>query len=257
MNLCYIILAHDRINDVVRLIDRLNFQDTSFVVHIDIKCNEDLSPIKKYSNVRLLHSYDIRWGGISQIEALNYCCEEALKLKSDYFVLLSGSDYPVKSAQYIHRYFESHSKYNFIEGLRLPNSKCSWAEGGRRRTECYALVLNRRVASIEPRRFDYHNFRELAKVLVSGSNYINALKIFFSFPKRKNTSGIVPHGGEFWWRLNRESLQRITDYRKEHPEYHEWQKWTANCDELYYHSLAYDLCKNNIPKILTFVNWGG
>ncbi len=257
MKLCYIILAHENIKSIARLIERLTCEDTVFVVHIDKKCSENLNPLENISNVKLIQKFDIKWGGISQVEALNYCCEVALKEDADYFVLLSGSDYPVKSAKYINSYFCKYRNVNFIGGKCIPSADSSWAEGGRRRTECYALVLKRAVATIEPRKMNFNNFREIIKVVLSKSNYLNALKIFLSYPKRKNTIGMQLYGGEFWWRLRRDSLERITNYRLSHPDYHKWQIDTANCDELYYNTLVYNLCNNNSSNILTFINWGG
>jgi hypothetical protein len=60
---------------------------------------------------------DVVWGGISLISALLQSMPEMLQIdgKWDFFINLSGSDFPIKSNGEIQRFLSTKSGYNLIE----------------------------------------------------------------------------------------------------------------------------------------------
>lgn len=256
MKICYIILAHERLKYVKRLIAMLSGNDTSFVIHIDKKCQEDISILSDLEGTTLVDNrVDVKWGDISQVDATISASRAALATKAEYFILLSGSDYPVKTPGYIRQYL-SQDPRNHIGGVPLPSNQCNWLQHGYRRIGCYALRLNsKNIATIEPRKLDIQNLRQLAKVVIRWKHLLKALRILTHYPKRPPCPKLTPHGGEYWWRLNRESLERCIAYLDQNPDFHSWLLDSANPDELCFNTLAYNLCDNNDGNILTHISW--
>lgn len=123
--ICYLILAHNDTTNLKRLVDSINYQ-ADFIVHIDKK--SDILPFKKlfldYENVSFLEDKlrtKIYWGGFSIVQAEINLVSEALRRKNKYikYVLLSGADYPIKSARYIYEYLQKNEQTEFIRGINM------------------------------------------------------------------------------------------------------------------------------------------
>ena len=220
----------------------------------------------QYKNVQLCeHRYSIDWGGITQVKALIACCQElCMKYKSEdekrMVCLLSGYDYPIKSNDYIYNYFIAHSNLNFIAAMPLPNLRSNWVDHGRRRIECYAVRLGAKsIATIEPRKLNWGNIRQLAKVVYYNPKMLADAfsKLFKS--KRKHPTSLKPYGGEFWWVLPLSSIQKMMIYIDEHPDFLDYHHNTSNPDELFFQTLAYNLLPQETIacNCLRWVNWKG
>lgn len=263
MKICYIILAHSDLHLIAEQIRMLDAPGVSFFIHVDAKSSENIPTNLGNVNIIITEKrYDITWGDISMVEAVMNCSKEALLKFPDsyYFILLSGNCFPLKTGIYIRDYIESHGKFNFITGSKIPSLDCSWLEGGRRRLACYAIRIGPRdIATIEPRKIDIGNLRQFGKILLRGSfnALLQSLKVLISESKRCFPSGIEAYGGEFWWRLNRKSLEIITDYWYSHDSFQKEMEKTSNPDEIAFVSLVHSLCSNITNSILTFINWGG
>ena len=262
--LCYLILAHNNLDYVADLIESLSSDNVGFIVHIDSKCSESLKPVEEISNrrnVKLMEDRkDILWGGKSMVDIVNQMSRLALddNMKYDYFILLSGQDMPVKSSEYILNYLETNGYKNYLAAGRMMTAECVWQEQGRRRLECYAVRLGQReISTIEPGCLNYNNLRQIFKTFLYGdrASILSMVKALFS--ARRSGLGIVPYGGEFWWRMNRKSLKTIIDYYDSHPELDKELSYTSNPDEIVYNTLAYNLCDNIENDLLTYVKWGG
>ena len=262
MKLCYIILAHSNLDFLCKVLDCLHGEDIVFYVHVDSKCNESIKPLSCRSDTIIASKrYDVGWGDITMVDAVMESSKEAMeKTQADYYVLLSGNDVPVKSSEYIKHYIEQHGLKNYVTGQLIPSKNSSWLEGGRRRIACYAVRTGRRdIATIEPRKFDMGNFRQIIKVLLKCNlkTIAKAFRILLFYPRRNYTGPIRFHGGEFWWRLNASSLKTIVDYYYHHPEFRNYMSEGSNPDEITFTSLIYSLCKDIINSHLTYINWRG
>lgn len=263
IHICYIILAHKNLLNVRKIIDTLSHEGVGFIVHVDKKCSEDTDILSDVPEVTLSDiRYDVQWGDISMIDAVISSVNQAINdnRNTEYFVLLSGECMPVKSANYINSYIETHGLANFMTASSIPSDNCSWLEGGRRRLECYAVRLSSRdIATIEPRSLDYENFRQIVKAILRGrwSSFLHVLRIFFFAPKRTSLQNLQPYGGEFWWRMNRKSLEKILSHYDSNPDIRHQMVYTSNPDEILFNTLVFNLCDNTVNNLLTFVNWGG
>lgn len=262
-SLCYLILAHSHLEYLAELIDVLSSDNIGFVVHIDSKCQEPIDNLLNKcggKNVKILeHRENIVWGDKSMVDVVNYMSRVALSDERwDYFILLSGQDMPVKSPEYIKSYISQGGFKNYILASPLLSEECVWQEHGRRRIECYSVRLDERnIATIEPRKLNIGNLRQIGKTFLHGNaiSLKNMLKVFISKKRRGFTLPV--YGGEFWWRLNRESLSKIIKYYDSHVEFEQEVEYTSNPDEIVYNTLVNNLCDDIEKSILTYINWRG
>lgn len=254
---CYLILAHNNISQIQRVIKHLDSGQASFCIHIDTKCPEDYSTLTLNPNVSVFSRYDIRWGETSMIDAERALCEHAVShIPARHYILLSGADYPVKRAFDIESFLEKNSEVSFIQGERLPTHSLPWLEGGGRRLHAYAVPLgNRRIASIEPRRLNTGNLRQIVKTMLFAPQCLpHALKILL-FNKRRIPPTDI-YGGEFWWILTHKLLVRMLEFDKANPRIYDFIKESCNPDEIYFNTLAYTVGDAKIEKRgMRHVSW--
>lgn len=261
MTIAYLILAHNNPSLLYGLVGKLNDKDVDFYIHIDKKSTDNFEELKELPNVHFIDNrMDVRWGDISMIETLLMCCKKIISElgKDTYVVLLSGLDYPIKGNKYIKNYLENN-RYNYINGVKIPSKECCWQENGRRRLACYSLRLKaRKMASIEPRIVDINNIKQLFKVIVNNPLKIfEALKIIFSYPKRKHPDYLTPYGGEFWWILPIETIKDVIEFADKHPDFLAYHKNTNNPDEIFINTIVYNIVDKNKIKdnCLRFIKW--
>lgn len=257
-NISYILLLHNNPEIPKLVIESLN-DNSEFLIHIDTKCTTKFN--FDTNNTYYAERNDVRWGGFSIIKTLISCCHSILeRLNSDFVILLSGTDYPIKTREYIEEYINSHPNTDFIQGQKIPSQDCHWLEGGRRRLECYALPLGgKNIATIEPRKLDRGNLRQLGKIaLKSPKSLFKAMKIWLTAPKRRHPEELIPYRGEMWWGLRRSTLEKIINYLDEHPEYLEYHKNTCIPDEIFFNTLVYNLIPHEeiSNSCLRYINWG-
>lgn len=112
----YLIIAYEQPMMLKRLIEALDEPRNDIFVHIDKKARLDgssLSTLK--SPLFIIPPIDARWGDYSLVEVELKLIEAALKHGTySYLHLLSDSDYPIKSQDYIHAECEKMAGKEFI-----------------------------------------------------------------------------------------------------------------------------------------------
>lgn len=116
MKHAYLILAHHEFELLQTLIDCLDDARNDIYVHIDkkVKLLPELHADKAKLTI-LERRIDIRWADYSMVEA-EFALFDAAHNNGPYayYHLLSGVDLPLKSQDYIHRFFEKHQGKEFI-----------------------------------------------------------------------------------------------------------------------------------------------
>ena len=119
MKIAYLIVAHSHFDILERMIQFLDSAHSDFFIHIDKKCTninrEQLESIPKFSQVYFIPSINIHWGGYSQIQCSLSLLEKAHQQKYDFYYLLSGVDFPIKSKKYIEDFTKKHLNMNFVD----------------------------------------------------------------------------------------------------------------------------------------------
>ncbi len=118
MRFAVIIVTYSAVELTKRIIDKLDNGRFDFYIHLDKKV--DLSThavLKGRQNVFFAQErIDVKWAGFSTTEAALSCLREIKKSGKQYgFVhLITGQDYPIKSADYISRFLENNAGKEFI-----------------------------------------------------------------------------------------------------------------------------------------------
>ncbi|MDE7397022.1 MAG: beta-1,6-N-acetylglucosaminyltransferase, partial [Muribaculum sp.] len=227
-------------------------------IHIDKKCKEETAVLSGCHNLTICREhYDVRWGEISMVDAVLTMCREALtRFDAGHYVLLSGNDYPVKTADYIESFLSKNQQYSFLTGERLPSARLPWLEGGRRHLKAYALPLGKnRIATIEPRRFDIGNIRQFIKTALFCPRLLSkAVNLLIHSSVR--TAPMPIFGGDFWWIISRNTLLEIIRYNDSHPALHKFMTDVANADEVYFPTMAFTVSPDTIvKKRMRHISW--
>lgn len=112
-------MAHDNWKILARLIRKLDHVDNDIYLHIDAKAKiedakSELQDICQFSKIIFVESINVVWGAYSQINCEIRLFDKASKGKYDYYHLLSGIDFPIKSMQDIHSFFKKNCGFEFV-----------------------------------------------------------------------------------------------------------------------------------------------
>lgn len=118
LRFAYLVMAHDKESQLIKLLSALDYKENDIYVHIDKKNNtiskERLKTCVTKANIYIYKKYKITWGCISQVKCQLFLLKQATKQFHDYYHVLSGSDLPIKSHAYIQNFFLENSGKEFI-----------------------------------------------------------------------------------------------------------------------------------------------
>ena len=119
MRFAYLILAHNSFDLLKELIRFLDNPNNDIYIHLDAKIGvADITQflsLPHYSKVCFIDNrVDVAWGGVSLVEATLNLLEASVGGKYDYYHLLSGVDFPIKSNEYIQKFFKENKGKEFI-----------------------------------------------------------------------------------------------------------------------------------------------
>lgn len=152
----YCIIAHDRPQALARLVDLIDDPRNDIFIMIDART--PITPFLRLvsavsSRLEFLENrVGIRWGGFSQIEATLRLFERACKGDYSRIHLLSGSDLPIKTQDYIHRYCDEEFPHSQFVGISPEAGEAAdiemktrfyylWPRFARRKTLCGPLAV--------------------------------------------------------------------------------------------------------------------
>lgn len=115
MKIAVLCQCHKNAAQVNRLINALQYGDVfDFYIHVDKKSSIDKS-IACSNNVVVLPDdkrVNVLWGDITQVEATLSLIRATYGKHYDYYWLISGQDFPIKSPEYIVEYLSQNSENN-------------------------------------------------------------------------------------------------------------------------------------------------
>lgn len=114
----YLIMAHHQFNFLRELLLALDHEHNDIYLHIDQKVKDfdfsDFSRIVQKSNLYFTKRLNVHWGGYSQTACELTLLKAAVPGQYGYYHLLSGSDFPLKTQEEIHHFFEEHNGMEFL-----------------------------------------------------------------------------------------------------------------------------------------------
>jgi hypothetical protein len=236
MKVAYLFFAYRNPKLMKRVIDRLASDDCAFFVHIDRKI--DLTQFDSLRGERVSFTDEriaVNWAEFSGVRAMLLLIRQTLSAPERYetLVLLSGSEYPLRSGKYIHRFLEANRGSQFINLVRMPNDDAG---------KPLSRVTTLRFPTTRPvARFI---FRALAKFDLAQRDY------------KKHLGDLDPCGGNTWWALSREACEYILDFYKRNPRVTGFFENVFAPEEYYIHTvLGNSPFRSRLRRSLVFEEW--
>ena len=215
MKIAYLMLSHKNPQLLARAIAALSFENCGFFIHIDRKTNiEEFSGLRGDNIFLSEQRIPICWGEYSQVEATMGLIRQGLgsSTKYDYFVFLQGSDYPLRSSRYIHRFLEENSGWEFMSIVKMP------APG-------YPLSKINKVRYPSDKPLRRFASRVLAKVGLAQRDY------------KKHLGGLEAYSGDACWTLSRHACEYIVEFARRNPYVEKYFRNTFTSDEVFFHTI--------------------
>lgn len=207
MKIVYILLVHVNYDQTMRLFNRLDQEDASFVIHISASKSDVNEPeyydriynlLKDRDNCYFARRARVSWGGFGMVQgvfnAINTICEN--ELDYDYAVFLSGQDYPIKTHAALCEKLEQNHGKQFMEIIPFSDVPVEYQE----RIETYHWW-------IQNNHFWYP--RNSQKLI---SRIYNRLLSPFFARKQVFPNGYIPYKGSFWWNLSKDCIEYLYRY---------------------------------------------
>ena len=131
--IAYFILVHRYPNQFKRLFRAIYSSENYYLVHVDKRAGTVLLAeitdfLVDFPNSHILKSQSVVWGGYSMVEAELRGIKELLRINSkwDFFINLSGQDFPLKSQPFIKNFLKQNKGKSFIlvldQKIERPNT---------------------------------------------------------------------------------------------------------------------------------------
>lgn len=122
LKIAYLIMVHRLPHQFKRLFTAIYEPENYYLIHIDKKADEEIGSeirtfLEDYPNIYIQRSNNVVWGGYSMVQAeldgMKYLLDAAVTW--DYFINLSGQDYPLKSQKSIRKFLTENKGKSFIK----------------------------------------------------------------------------------------------------------------------------------------------
>lgn len=230
MKICYLILAHNNFAHLDRLVEAMDDTASTFYIHTDKKALQDYKPLSPSAKVIPTH-IDINWGGFSMVEAMLALLKYGIQYSagSDYFVLISGVDYPIRSKTFLYEQLSQGKEFIDIAPVPVPYKPVE-------RYEHYYFDFKRRNAKI------WHP-------LIFAEVLLKKLRISRKPPFRI-------YAGTQWFALTNDCVKYILRTVEEDSRYMQFFKHTLVPDEAFFQTIIGNSpFKDKTAASLTYTDW--
>jgi hypothetical protein len=245
MGVAYLVMAHGAPEQVARLVGRLSTPEDVVIVHIDAKA--DLAPFERafaalpIPPVLTPRRVPVHWAGWGFVQGTLIGMRAALAQPKPWthLVLLSGADYPIRSADEIHAFYDAHRDRSFLswsageatpltDEQRRGNAAWSWSGDPERLMTWWISVRGRRWHRTTPRR---------------------------RLPRGLKT----PYQGSAWWSLTPEAVRYALRFLRRRPDVRLYFRFVHMPDENLFQMLllASPLRDTLVNEDLRFMHWAG
>ena len=217
---------YSHLENIIKFFDA----DFQIYIHMDKKSyvsERDLIQFKSYPQVKIfIQKYKVNWGGLNHLKSIIHLLELASRdEKNQYFHLISGHDYPIKSLNQFKDFFQENRELSYLEYFKVPFD--GWGNnGGLGRLEYYNL-------------FDVFNYKDSQEVrwINKALSYQKKIGIKRSFPSWFPQV----YGGSTWWSLSKKAVEYVKDFQAKHPDYLKRFRHTLCSEEFYFQTILMNL----------------
>jgi hypothetical protein len=235
MKIAYLLFAYKNPKLIRRIVQRLSSSNSTFFIHLDLKSDIEPFASLKSSNVVFTERIPVYWAEFSGVRAMQILIRQALTSgeRFDYLILLSGSEYPLKSVEYVEGFLGANLGTQFINLVKMPNE-----QAGKPMTRITTIRFPVRRPAW---RFC---FRVLAKFGLAKRDF------------KKYLGTLEPYGGNTWWALTSQACQYILDFDERNPHVAKFFENVFAPEEYFIHTvLGNSPFKNRLRRSLLFEDW--
>ena len=248
MKIAFIVQCHKNPQQLNILFKQLQNFDCDIYVHIDKNSENIDSQLDSFSNLFIIpfeERVKVGWGDISQVNATLKLIDLVLDSghEYNYVWLISGQDFPIKSATEISRFLEINKGTAFIDIKPTNNRR-------------YERLLKRNLvlhtAWLTKKGFIRRIVRNVW-YMITGGRYKT-----FNFFRRKIDSDIF-YFGSSWWCLPFQAIIQMKQALVDNPDFHRFYKHCHCPDESFFQTLLMNHTSFNdkIRSNLVFIDWTG
>jgi hypothetical protein len=230
LKICFVLMAHHQPRMFQKLLQHISSKNSDVVIHIDARSNINNFAVSGRGNVHFVTKRrKVHWTGWSQTETICEMLQHGLQVSdANYFILLAGTDFPIKRADIITRYLVDRYPANFLNYYPLVPG--IWGYG---HIEKYKLVdLKASLIDIRnPKNLDTPMDKTLLAGLVTDTEEaLNAQLL----PKDTNWTNL--YSGSSRWCLNRETVRFVTNYfhSDKSRKLRNFLRFCSNSDEIFF-----------------------
>ncbi len=234
MKIAHLILTHKNPAQLERLIDALDHARVDFFIHIDKKTDiTPYLPLADRPNTFIVQPRTpIYWAGFGTIQAtFNGFREILAKGGYDYINVISGQDFPLRSAAFIYEYIRERKGKEFIT--------------------CESIDAEWSAAASRVRKYHLINWRIPGKFRLE--KWVNRF-----FPPRKFPVDHQIVGRANWFTLTTAAVKYAMDFLDAHPSVIRYYKLCWGADEFIFSTILYNSeFRDRIVNNLIYVDWTG
>lgn len=267
MRLNYIITAYSQPDLLERTIHKLQHQNAWFYIHVDLRVNIEpfKSRLSSCSHVKFLEKEErikVEWGDISMVIAELNLIKKVLKdTEEGYIILMSGQDYPIKSSQYIHDYFEAHYPTEFVHAESVETVSPRIKKIMKRHASWHwVTVSNKFKIVILPYRCIWFSGLGMFKIgmlkyLFDTKLIALCIKLFFT--RKQIPQGLRLYAAETWWEITTQTAKNLVSILNEQPEILKYYSTFGLPEESMIQSLIFSnlgILQGKVGDILVWIN---
>ena len=234
MKIACLIVTYTSAAQTRRMIEMLNNGQFDFYIHLDKKVDMDShKELFDIPNVYFIKDrVDIQWAAYSTVQAAFHGIRQiiAANITYDYINLITGQDYPIKSADYILSFLSENIGKQFIE---YKGFDTDWQEA---------------KARIEK----YH----FTNLHLTGKFRLEKVVNFFT-RKRKLPVNMAFYGVSTFWTLSPECALYVVDYVENNKTFESFLKYTWGSDEFIFQTVLMNSPYKNsiVNNNYRYVDW--
>jgi hypothetical protein len=237
--IAYLVLAHENPKHLRRLIDSLDSPAADFFVHLDRKSRtEDFAHIRGEHVHFTRRRVPVHWGDFSIVEATIQLLRDALahSPRVERLVLISGADFPVRSARYIEEFFDRHRDEEFMHMIPMPSEE-----------------ENKPLSRLT----QYKARRGAARInwLIRAA-FVRLGAISNERDYKAHLRSLEPFAGSQWWALSRRACEYILEFIDRERRVVKFFRHTHCPDESLFHTiLGNSAFRDSMRRELTYADW--
>ncbi len=221
MKNAFLILAHADPEHLDRLVTALDHESDVFV-HVDGKSDlAAFDSVRRHHHVRFIDArVQVAWAGISMVDAILALMRAAMASGERYghVGVLTGADYPLKSAAALHALLAAEPEREFIRLSAVRESP------------------QRYLKLVERRHFREPWFGRGSPVFGLADRALRKSLSALALPNPWRRE-VVPYRGHTWCAITAACCRYIVEFDRDNPWYHTMNRHTFAPDEHYFHTL--------------------